>query len=98
MIPLKYHSIFIKSRGIFKLLKQVGKVLKRYRKEAGFKRQDQLAKKIGGAIHHGFISRVETGRAAASLDYIEKWLSACKKDEKQFFHDVLDQYFFPESD
>jgi transcriptional regulator with XRE-family HTH domain len=76
------------------LQKEIGKVLKRYRIEAKIPSQKKLAAQIGDSKHHGYVSRIETGRSPASLDFIEKWLAACGKDEKQFFHDVLDEYIF----
>lgn len=75
-------------------------MIQKYRKEAGLT-QTGLAKRIkeidqSGRLkqknYHGYISRIETGKEAPSLEYLEIIIKILNKSEGKFFHDLTDEY------
>lgn len=73
------------------MLKEIGRAIRQARIEAKLT-QTQLANMIGEE-HHGYISRIETGRSPLSLEKLQEILNILHKHEGKFFQDVASEYF-----
>lgn len=73
------------------MLKQIGAVLRKYRKKSQLT-QSQVAEKLGNEGGHGYIGRIERGESPPKLEYIQRLLILYNKSEGEFFNDVTDKY------